>query len=435
MNSIKIIDILSGKNVSGYYKLYNCTQWYSKDEMQTYQLSKLRLLLKHCYDNVPFYRDIMVSNNIRPEDVRDVTILKNFPILTKEIIKANYERFIPTNIKKIKGVKTSQTGGTTGNILYKRNDAQTRSSVWATYERFHDWMGIKKGDLSLSYLGGHVVKNSQTDILKSKIIRKLKNKIIFDAYDTKEETFRRLIDVLSKNEIKLISSYAQALYVAAKKMDEMNLHFNVKSIVTTAEPLMLQHRDLFKKVFNAESFDQYGCGEIEAIAYECSAHEGLHVSEERVLLETNEKNELIITDLDNFTMPFIRYWNADQAIFSDSECSCGRKSRLIKKVLGRTCDYLVGINGQVLHWAYFWHLMFDTEIAIRRKFIKFQIVQVADDTLHFRMVSETLSSENKAKLTSLICEKMGDMRVEFIQENDIENSPSGKYRPVVNRLL
>ncbi len=88
-----------------------------------------------------------------PSKVNSLDILKSFPIITKEILKQNYVDFTPLNIKSIPGVKTSQTGGTTGNILFSRNDALTRSSIWATYKRFTDWMGVKEREKSLILMG------------------------------------------------------------------------------------------------------------------------------------------------------------------------------------------------------------------------------------------------------------------------------------------
>lgn len=435
MDSTKIVDILTGKKVNAYYHLYNKSQWFSTDEMQNLQLSKFKALIKHCYENVPYYANFMMKNDLHPDDVRDLNILQAFPILTKEIIKENYTQFNPTNQSSIKGTKTSQTGGTTGNILYKRNDAQTRSSVWGSYRRFYDWMGVSPEDKSMSYWGGHVVKHGVKDAWKKKISDLLKNSISYDAYDTRPDTFDSIVHTLKNRKVKLIRSYPQALYSLARKMSDRGFNFDIKAIMTTSEPIMPQHRLLFKEIFNAESYDQYGCGEIGGIAYECNAHNGLHVTDERVILEVNDKKELMITDLDNFTMPFIRYWNADQVIFADHECPCGRKSRLIEQVLGRTCDYLVGLNGQVLHWAYFWHLLFDTNIAIDRNFIKFQVVQKSKDVILIRTISDPLTLSDKSTLISHIQSKMGDMKVEFVLEEDIENTPSGKFRPVINETL
>jgi len=425
MNKTRLIDIFSGKNISGYYELYNKTQWFSKEEMLEFQLKKLQALINHCYDNVPYYSELMKRNNIIPADIKQIKDLEKFPILTKEIIKENYEKFYPLNQAKIKGVKTSQTGGTTGNILYKRNDSNTRSSVWGSYKRFYDWMGITERDRDFSYWGGHVLGHGLKKSISEFIGRKIKNSIFINAYDTRPETFSNIVSILNNKNIRLIRSYPQALYTLALKFKKKGYSFSIKAIMTTSEPLMPQHRELFKEVFGADSFDQYGCGEIGAIAYECNEHDGLHITEERVIVESNEKNELLLTDLDNYTMPYIRYWNADQAIFSEKDCSCGRKSKVIKQVLGRTCDYLVGVNGETLHWAYFWHLLFDTEIATKRNFRKFQIVQKDNDYLLFRTIGDNLSEDEKSMLTSMVREKMGNMKIEYINEIEIENTKSG----------
>ena len=139
MNRTKISDFLTGKNVWEHYILYNETQWYSKSQMEVLQLEKLKKLLIHCKENVPFYSAVMHQKNIDPTKIDSIQILDEFPIVTKEIIKDNYNDFIPKNLKTIAGVKISQTGGTTGNILFKRTDANVRSSTWATYKRFQDW--------------------------------------------------------------------------------------------------------------------------------------------------------------------------------------------------------------------------------------------------------------------------------------------------------
>ncbi len=135
----------------------------------------------------------MNSIGFTPEDIHSLEDIKRFPILTKEIIKENYSKFYPLNIKNIKGVKTSQTGGTTGNILFKRNDANTRSSTWAAYRRFNDWMGFKEGDKALILMGGHVIGTSFKDQLKTKFYNLLTNSIAFNPYDTKNENVESII--------------------------------------------------------------------------------------------------------------------------------------------------------------------------------------------------------------------------------------------------
>lgn len=435
MNRIQIMDLLTGKQVWKFYQLYNKTQWYSEKEMKDFQIRKLKTLLNHCYRNVPYYQAIIDEKKIDIVNFKSLDILLEFPLLTKEIILANYEAFLPRNNDQINGLKISQTGGTTGNILFKRNDALTRSSIWGSYRRYEEWMGLSYKDKTLILMGGHVKKSSLKGSIIHHVISFLGNSVSVDIYNTSDETIEKVITLLQTNSFTQIRTYPQFLFSVSKKLEKLGLTFNIKSISTTAEPVLPEHRVLFKKVFNAEVFDQYGCGEIGGIAYECDKHEGLHIAEERVIIETNELNELIITDLDNYTMPFIRYWNADQAIIGKDKCSCGRKTAMIKQIMGRTCDYIIGLNGQFLHWAYFWHLIFDSNVAENRNLRKFQIVQTTKSNLLIRLVSDILTPEEEGFFLSDIKKRLGEMTLEFSYESNIENTKTGKYRPVINKLL
>jgi phenylacetate-CoA ligase len=435
MNITRISDFLTAKDVEGYYNFYNTTQWYSREEMKQLQLIKLKNLIRHCYDNVPFYNEFMISVNMKPEDISSIEQIKSFPIITKEIIKENYSKFIPENLKLIKGVKTKQTGGTTGNILFNRNDSNTRSSVWATYKRFNDWMDLKENGKTLILMGGHVIGNNLKDKLKTQVNNYLTNSRSFNIYDPSEENILQIIKALKNNKYSCIRSYSQFLFSLSQRLKDEGLFFDIKAVTTTAEPLLQVHRKLFREVFNARTFDQYGCGEIGGIAYECDHHNGLHIAEERAIVEVNEKQELIVTDLDNLAMPFIRYWNADQAILSNEICSCGRKARLIKQIMGRTCDYITGINGEFLHWAYFWHLFFDSHLAETRNLKKFQVVQQSENELLIRLVADMFTKDEENILTTNIQQRLGRINIKYSFEKDIENTPSGKFRPVINNLI
>ena len=434
MRAPKILDFLTGKNIMEYYSLYKETQWYGIDEMKLFQLGKLKRLIKHCYENVPFYKKYMVNLGLKPSDIKSVEQIDLFPIINKEFIQKNYSDLIPININQIKGVKTGQTGGTTGNPLFKRNDANTRSSVWGSYKRYEDWMGYLNKDKTLNLMGGYLKDGLKVRAI-SRVVNALKNSTSVDIYNTSNETFEKIIDLLCKNNFSYIRSYPQFLFSVAQKFEDRGLNFNLKSISLTAEPVLPVHRNLFKNIFNSEVFDQYGCGEIGGVAYECDKHEGLHVTEERVIVEINKNNELILTDLDNYAMPFIRYWNADQAEIKKNRCSCGRQSKLIKRIIGRTCDYIIGINGEFLHPSYFWALMYESKLAKNKNLRKFQIVQNSKTNLLIRLVAEQLSDEEKKVLISDITNRIGDMNIDFSYETEIENTKTGKYRAVINKVL
>ncbi len=430
-----LIDFITGKQVQKLYDKYTETQWYSESDIRAYQLDKLKSLIQHCYVNVPYYSKIMRQLGMIPSDINSLKDINVFPILDKPKIKENYSDFFPLNAKKFKGIKHGQTGGTTGNSLLKRNDAITRSSVWASYRRFCNWMDVGYDDWNVLIKGVHVLPPSYKDRVKQSIYEYLRKTVTIDAYRGNLANLQQLGEEIRKHDYRLVRGYSQAIYEVARLANERGLKFAVKAVSTTAEPLLPEYRPVIRDAFGCEVYDQYGCGEIGGIAYECDKHQGLHVTEERVLVETNDKNEVLLTDLDNFVMPFIRYWNGDEVEIASQKCTCGRNSKVIKKIRGRTSDYLFGINGAKVHWGYIFHLLWDTRMALQRNFVKFQLVQISPYELVFRHVSDPLTTEDMDIIIKTTHSKLGDMKLTFVKESDIECSASGKYRWVENRLI
>jgi len=432
VKSREILDLLSSKRVAHYYREYNETQWFSKSDMECYRLRKLQALLKHCYEHVPYYTRIMKSVDITPSDIKTTQDIMNFPILTKELINRHYSDLIPKNLSKLKGVKTSQTGGTTGKPLVKRNDARTRSSVWGAFSRFHDWMDIKEDEWGILVTGGHINTPSLFDQVKEAAANYLQKKHFVDAYKSPDFNIKRISELLKRGNVTYIKGYCQALYELSQISELLGYDLTVKAVSSTAETLIPQYRESIEKAFKTKVFDQYGCGEIGSVAFECNHHEGLHVTEERVLMETIEDNQLLLTDLDNFAMPLVRYKNGDGVECAENVCSCGRQSTIISRVLGRTADNLTTMDGENIHWGFIFHILWESNIAVNRRFVKFQLVQDRRNSLLFRHVSDELSLSDKQIIMDGIKHFLGDVIVAFANESDIECSSSGKYRPVLN---
>ncbi|NLW19647.1 MAG: phenylacetate--CoA ligase family protein [Candidatus Cloacimonetes bacterium] len=435
MSLLFFSDLFSGKTVRKHYRFYSQTQWYDQEQMRGFQKAKLVRLLKHCRQNLPYYANVMKNLGMEPEDIKEPGDIVCFPVLTKELILEHKDEFVPHNLKDIKGVKSGFTGGTTGGAFPKRNDAATRSSSWGAYQRFYDWMGIGRNDEKVDLMGGYAQSKKLLVRLKGQMLDKVHHSHSFDTYETFERNFSRLVQLLQTRDIKLIRAYTQYLHNMAVEMRNRGLKFQLKAIMTTAEPLFEEHRALFREVFACETFDQYGCGEIGSIAFECEHHNGLHVTEERVFLEVGKNKELILTDLDNFAMPLIRYMNGDEAELDEQACTCGRKSPLIKWIKGRTIDYLTGPEGQSLHSSYLWKIIYESGIAPRRNLQKFQALQTSSEHIKFRYVGQKFDADEEALLEKLIREKLGMVTLVFSNESDIENSSSGKYMPVVNQTL
>ena len=176
------------------------------------------------------------------------------------------------------------------------------------------------------------------------------------------------------------------------------------------------------------------------IGAECDRHEGLHVSVDNLFVEVlkdgkpagpGERGEIVITDLHNYGMPFIRYRNGDLVIQGEKPCSCGRGLPLIRDVDGRKMDEIVSMEGKLVSGGFFPHLLKEFQ-----EIDKYQVVQQARDRLLIRFVPKTdWPDARRAFCLEEIRKVLGDgMQVEFQAVDDIPLSASGKYRVTISEI-
>lgn len=184
--------------------------------------------------------------------------------------------------------------------------------------------------------------------------------------------------------------------------------------MTTAEMLLPDERRLLSDYFRANVFDLYGSSEVNSLAFECPTHTGLHVAAEHVVLETKEDGGVLVTDLDNHAMPFIRYENGDLVEWKDGPCPCGRASPLIARVLGRRSELIRGPNGNRVFGEFFGHFLQDFRWIEQYGVTQFQIVQERLDFLVIRLtVVRKPSPEDEAVFSKRIRDYLGNVDVRY----------------------
>ncbi|MFC1754696.1 phenylacetate--CoA ligase family protein [Thermoproteota archaeon] len=326
----------------------------SQNELKQLQSERLINLVSRLFKNVPFYRANMIKKGIKPEDIHSINDIRHLPFTTKEDMRETYPMgLLAVDKKEIVEIHTSS--GTTGKPVvdaYTKNDidvwgevmARTLSAGGATQNDIvHNTYGygLFTGGLGIHYgarkLGAAVLPMSSGN------------------------TARQLAMMQDFKSTILTCTPSYALYIAEAGREE-GLDFSklpLKAGFFGAEPWSENMRTEIESKLHLKAYDIYGLTEIigPGVASECETQNGLHIFEDHFypeIIDPNtgnpvpegQKGELVITTLTKEGTPILRYRTRDITYFIQEPCSCGRTSRKIHRLLGRTDDLLIirGVN-------------------------------------------------------------------------------------------
>ena len=416
------------------------TQWLPTDEIKKIQWIKLKKLLEYAYINVPYYQQVFKTLNMTPKDITIPDDFRKLPLLDKEDIRSNISDIVSSSCEKKDLIKDS-TGGSTGINLRFFYDTKSIAHRSAVALRSDSLAGLDIGDKHVK-LWGSPFDISRQNSLKGKISKLISRSLYLSSYDLSEDTMYKYTKKLLQYKPKVIIGYSSSLYLFAKFLEENKIKgISPKSIISSAEVLYDYQRELIESVFGCKVFNRYGCREFSTIAQECSEHSGMHINAEHVYVEClkegepaalGETGELIITDLDNYGMPFIRYKIGDVGVLSDRICNCGRGLPIIETIEGRTFDIIVGTNGRYFDGHFFSILLRTAVDGIKQ----FQVVQESKNEINIRIVVDKIfRTKYIDTLTSKIHEYCGeDMQVNFKILEAIPLTKSGKFRFVISKV-
>jgi len=442
-----LIDITNRSSVLRHLDLYEKSQWWSPEKLKELQERKLRRMVSHAWNNVPYYRRIFKTADIKPEEIKNVEDLKKLPVLTHENVRQCLDDLVAVNIPK-RSLARVQTGGTTGHPLLLYADKNEMSSSKACLYRGWRWCGYKIGE-KMAQIWGVPTVASKYKRLRERLRRLVTRNILVGAWNLSDKNVEDALKRLNKEKPTFLRGYASPIYLLAKFIEQngINLEFEAAGISTTAEPLFDFQRETIERAFHCEVFDQYGCGEVNSMAFDCEEHTGLHIPIERVYIEflsekdyspvSEEKTgRIVVTSLDNYGMPLIRYDTEDLGIKKDDYCSCGRKLPLMDSIVGRTIDTMKLPNGNILFGGFFVIALEDMEWIAKYGIIQFQVTQTKRNHIMLKIQSQRTPSEQGLRsFTDLIKRYIGDdvvFEIEFVDK--IPVSASGKRRYILSTV-
>lgn len=395
------------------------SQWWSQKKIEAEQLRKLKKLVKHSYENVQLYRDLMDKAKVKPSDIKKLTDIEKLPIVTKK----DFQLGFPNRCTSTKeGWIVDSTSGSTGKPFQFIRDREFSDWTLASKYRNYTWTGCSVGAKNVSLWGYHP-KSMQVTILDSLLRKKF-----ISSFDVDKE-FKEYHKYLQRYKPCFIEAYSASLTQFAKLLKSEGLNLHIPSAISSAETLYPDNRKLIEEVLHTKVFDRYGSREGGNIAHECEKHEGLHINAESYIVEVvgKQRGRLIITNLVNFTMPFIRYDTEDYAVMSKKQCKCGRGLPMLKSVEGRVSDYILLPNGAELSFLFF-NYFFEQYGAFVREF---QVVQEDKTQLLVKIVGTGKFSKEKEKEVLLgLSKQTPRMKITIKRVKKIPLEKSGKRRPV-----
>ena len=419
-----------------YMKEFKASQFLSSKELDELSFIRMKKILEYSYQNVKFYKNLFDAHGVNPSNVQAPADLQSFPVLEKHHIQDNLKLLVAKK-SRMEDLILDRTGGSTGApIEYYFNKKRTRSIMAATWRHngFVDWhIGDKTA----------ILWGASRDIPKVTMKRRLRNLLIDRNmfFNTAGFQPREMIDFdkqLKRFRPKVIQAYANSIGLFAQYFKEKGIRpFSPQAIVTSAEVLTPENRKLIEDTFSAPVFNRYGSREFGVIASECKRRDGLHVMQEGLYievikegrhLEEGETGELIVTDLLNFAMPFIRYRIGDAACWKQGNCRCGRGLRRLSNIAGRTTEFLLGADGRLCSGA-----ALTVALAAERPSLgQIQLEQNEQNRIICRIAPKkghVTFTEDKKYLIQKVKQYLGDgTLVDFEIVPRIEHEPSGKYR-------
>jgi phenylacetate-CoA ligase len=424
-----------------YLKQLKKSQFWSKEEIEKFQLKKIKILISFAYKNVPYYKKIMNENHLHPSDISNFNDFQRIPILNKNQIRHYHDNLISADADK-NNIRKDFTSGSTGEPLIIYKDKNYSEYAMADTYRSYEFSGYKQGDKIVRLWGAP--RDAPKMTFLSQLKQKMDRNFFINTFYIGENDMEKIVNKLITFRPDYILGYASSLYFFAKYFEKNNItNIRPKSIISSAETLYDYQRKQISESFFAPVFNHYGCREVGAIACECDQHNGLHILAENQFVEIIDRTgencdngkigKIVVTNLNNYSFPLIRYEIGDMARKSKiGRCNCLRGLPLVDEIIGRTIDNFIFPKGDIIPGEYFIYILLGVK-GIKH----FQIIQEKIDKLRLKIVKSDDFNENEiSQIIKTIKNDLGeDIEIEVNYITEMDKTPTGKLRVTVSKII
>lgn len=416
------------------------TQFADSESLSEFQLSQLKRLVWHAYVNVPYYRNAFKKTGLEPQEIRGLEDLNKLPLLSKDDVAAHVHYGLFEEKPNWKTLHKIVTSGSTGRPSTSYAEQAQLEIRQGSTLRSAEWTGWRIGDRQMR-LWHQTLGMTSIQAFKEKFDAFLLKRKFIPAFELTEEALSQLVQQIEDFKPVLMDGYAESLnFLASYTNAGHQISHKPKALMSSAQMLTTQTRNETESAMGCKVYDKYGAREFSGIAYECASGKK-HVVADSYLVEILKNNkdaevdeigEVVITDLNNFAVPMIRYRIGDLALqIPTTKCQCGRSFKHIGPIQGRTQALVHCSNGRWIPGTFFAHFFKEYENQV----LFFQVIQEISGKFDLLVVKNTgWNPDGWETVISDLREYVGEteVSVQFVEE--IPLLKTGKRTPVVSKV-
>ena len=424
-------------------------QWRRPEEIEAENAERLRRLVAHAEADVPYYRERFAGAGVRARDVRQLSDLSRLPVTTKSDLRARFPAGTTASSVPEARRQLMMTSGSTGLPFQFYWDRAVADRVRGTYLFSLGWAGAAVWDTrvviaSPAYFYNQVAAAPRWRQLAGRLVLG-EESVSLSADVLTPAKFRALVSEVSRRRDYFIRGYpASVARLAARLLEEaVPLAAPPKVVVAFAETLTPADAATIHEALGCRVVNYYSSWEVPQMAQSCPDRpELLHVNADRVVLRVvredgadaapGEPGRVVVTDLENYAMPFVNYDNGDRAV-AGATCACGRGLPVLRSLEGRDAEVLRTPEGREISGVVLGQFLAFVAGAIPYVW-EYQAVQTAPASVILRVVptprfDAPFADKLRAELEAFLGPGVG-VAVEPVDHIDLE--PSGK-RLIVKR--
>lgn len=400
------------------------------DEIRRVQEAGLILLLDYARRTVPHFQEVLSGWK---EGEFSWEAFRRLPLMNREDMALRVERYHSRERPRVLSGMT--TSGTTSHPVKFIIDAEAIMRREAVVWRGRGWWGLNRGDSHLKIWGRRPSTARRIQIRG----RWFENAFVFNSFRITPDFAVQFRRAMETHAFKYYYGYATATYEVAQEWSRRGWSLppgRLACAILTADFITESQRQLIEEVFGCPAIWEYGCSEVLEIAMECPSRRR-HISADRVIVEflndqdlpagPREPGRIVVTDLDNVAMPFIRYPVGDIGSWSDEPCPCGRTLPLLHDLWGRDHAYVQLPGGGRSHSTVFSVIVDDAFKAGGYPCsLPWMVVQKSLEQVEVVLVKEGRSPVVEDYIRKQVSALHPAVRTGFQYVDEIGRTPSGK---------